>query len=237
VGFTRKRKNKAETKRLRKLVTATRKGVNSILDYYRLRNFDGIKLRGGWFGYNGRKYYERTRAALELLKQRAPNEYASVKRHIKKIVFETGGPFGYYEPQKKLVAHYNYVFSNLSDTVKKHVWEKHKDNMRKLEVMAWAGTIYHEAFHGIQFKKYGKKYYKDEDKREAEAYAAGIQVIKKLGAPKEMVKAMVEWKKGKPWRYSEVGSGIRQIRPPNSRRSKERNFSELVKAEEETKKH
>ncbi len=227
------RKTKQKS-RLWRLAKATKRGFNSGKDYFRLRNFDGIKLRGGYFTPCEREdtYYTRTRAALELIKQRAPKEYASVKKHIRKIVFESDRPVGYYQRSKTFVAHFNYIFSNLSIEERKPVWEKYKGNMKELEVMRLAGTLYHETFHGIQIKTRGKKYYEDEDRGEAEASAATIQLMKKIGAPDELIKGVIERKKQKDWRRLNIWENIRQIPAQRERVNREEAFRKLRKAGE-----
>ncbi len=220
-----------------------RKGKKYMQDYFKLRNFDGIKLRGAYFThYNGKEYYLRTRAALALLKEKAPREYATVKRYIKRIVFEAKPPFGYSLETKTFKTHYNHVFSNLIYEIRERLGVLPEEKERQLEIMYLASILYHEAFHGLQWahskgrkKERTKGYWADADKYEAMAFSAAIQLLKKLGAPPEMIEGLMEWARKKPWRTWEPGQATAQIRAPRWRWDQEIGFIKLREAERRAK--
>ncbi len=226
-----------------KVLNRLRKIKREVQEYFKLRNFDGIKLRGAYFTHHdGKEYYLRTRAALALLKEKAPKEYAIVKKYIKKIVFESNPPFGYFLETKTFKAHYNHVFSNLIYEIRKLLGVLPEEKERQLEIMDLAATIYHEAFHGLQYaqiKGKGKKkieaYMADADKYESMSFSAAIQLLKKLGAPPEMIEGFMEWARKKPWRTWEPGQATAQIRAPRWRWNQEIGFIKLREAERKAK--
>ena len=237
------KKAKKQARRFR-FLKGIEEARTKVKDYFKLRNFDGIKLRGAYFThYEGREYYIRTHAALALLKKKAPREYETVKRYIKKIVFEASPPYGYLLETRTFKPHHNHIFSNLLLEMRKRLGTITEKEKRHLEIIYLASILYHEAFHGLQYsrikerrKERARRYREKADKYEGMATTAEIQLLKKLGAPDEVVKGVLEWSKKKPWRSWEPGQATARIEAPRWKSKQEWGMWKLTEAERKAKK-
>ena len=113
------------------------------------------------------------RDALELLKDKAPEDYRFVGMYTKKIVLENNT-----YPRAGICSMTTYI-----------------PKIFKPDPYWWAGILRHEAQHSKQMYSAND----DVTITEPEAYEVELETLIKIGAPRNMIESAREWIKTKGW--------------------------------------